>query len=76
MINRKLVKFDIMQQKQQIFIIMFFVVPGVSSFSCNVFGILIVNNNPIKKKIPLIKNVSLMSFTIPAAAVPANHPNA
>ena len=55
---------------------MFFVVPGVSSFSCNVFGIFIVNNNPIKKKTPLIRKVSLMSLTIPAAAVPANHPNA
>ena len=34
------------------------------------------NISPIKKKPLLTKNINFTSFTIPAAAIPANHPNA
>ena len=51
-------------------------VPGVSSFICSGFGSFIVNNNPITNDAALIKKINLRSFAIPAAAMPASHPNA
>ena len=51
-------------------------VPGVSSFICSGFGSFIVNNNPITNDAALIKKINLRSFAIPAAVIPASHPNA
>ena len=52
------------------------VVPGSISFFCSGFGNFIVKIRPRINDAALIMKINLRSLAIPAAAIPANHPNA
>ena len=64
------------KNKNLFFKIISFVVPGSISFFCSGLGSLIVKIKPMINDAALIMKINLRSLAIPAAAIPANHPNA